>query len=69
MELATCERDKEKFIELRTSYNKDKTPEKLWALMLSCTSNLMRFNKNFYLIKHGVSVVGIIIRQKNQRIY
>ncbi len=47
MELATCERDKEKFIELRTSYNKDKTPEKLWALMLSCTSNLMRFNKKF----------------------
>jgi DNA adenine methylase len=47
MELATCKEDKDKFLELRTSYNEDKTPEKLWALMLSCTSNLMRFNKKF----------------------
>lgn len=46
-ELASCKEDKEKFLELRTSYNQEKTPEKLWALMLSCTSNLMRFNKKF----------------------
>lgn len=45
--LATCKEDKEKFLELRDSYNEDKTPDKLWALMLSCTSNLMRFNKKF----------------------
>lgn len=45
--LATCKEDKEKFLSLRTSYNEDKTPAKLWALMLSCTSNLMRFNKKF----------------------
>lgn len=47
MELATCKEDKDKFLQLRTSYNEDKSPEKLWALMLSCTSNLMRFNKKF----------------------
>ena len=47
MSLATCKEDKEKFLALRTSYNENKTPEKLWALMLSCTSNLMRFNKKF----------------------
>lgn len=47
MQLATCKEDKEKFLQLRSSYNENKTPEKLWALMLSCTSNLMRFNKKF----------------------
>jgi DNA adenine methylase Dam len=45
--LATCDEDKEKFLNLRNSYNNNPTPEKLWALMLSCTSNLMRFNKSF----------------------
>lgn len=39
--------DKDAFLNLRTSFNEDKTPEKLWALMLSCTSNMMRFNKKF----------------------
>jgi len=29
---------------LRDSYNENKTPAKLWALILSCNSNLMRFN-------------------------
>lgn len=43
--LATCKEDKDKFLKLRDSYNKNKSPDKLWALMLSCTSNLMRFNK------------------------
>lgn len=47
MELASCKEDKDKFLELRDSYNNEKTPERLWALMLSCTSNLMRFNKKF----------------------
>jgi len=41
-----CKQNKEKFLELRNSYNLDKTPEKLWALMLSCTNNMMRFNKD-----------------------
>jgi len=39
--------DKEGYLELRKSYNNDKTSEKLWALMLSCTNNMMRFNKKF----------------------
>lgn len=32
---------------LRKSYNESPTPEKLWALMLSCTNNMMRFNQKF----------------------
>jgi len=39
--------DKNAFLNLRTSFNKEKTPEKLFALILSCTNNLMRFNKKF----------------------
>lgn len=39
--------DKEGFLELRKSYNENKSPEKLWALMLCCHSNLIRFNKKF----------------------
>ena len=34
------------YIKLREDYNKNKTPEGLWALMLCCNSNLMRFNKS-----------------------
>lgn len=37
--------DKEGFLKLRDSYNKTNTPQKLYALMLSCTNNMMRFNK------------------------
>lgn len=32
---------------LRDSYNQEPTPEKLFALMLCCTNNMMRFNKKF----------------------
>jgi len=39
--------DKEGYLKLRSSYNEDKSPEKLWALMLCCTNNMMRFNKKF----------------------
>lgn len=39
--------DSEGFLKLRESFNTDKTPAKLWALMLSSTNNLMRFNKQF----------------------
>jgi site-specific DNA-adenine methylase len=35
------------FAELRNSYNQDPTPGKLWALMLSSTNNMMRFNQKF----------------------
>lgn len=38
--------DSESFLKLRESFNNDKTPEKLWALILSCNSNMMRFNKS-----------------------
>lgn len=34
------------YIKLREDYNKNKTPEGLWSLMLCCNSNLMRFNKS-----------------------
>lgn len=38
--------DKEGYLRLRDSYNTEPTPEKLWALILSCNSNMMRFNKD-----------------------
>jgi len=34
----------EQFLSLRENYNKNPTPEKLWALMLSSTNNMMRFS-------------------------
>jgi len=43
--LCPSKEDKDSFIKLRKSYNEKRTPEKLWALMLSCNSNMMRFNK------------------------
>lgn len=39
--------DKEGYARLRQSYNDSKSPEKLWALMLCCTNNMIRFNKKF----------------------
>ncbi len=35
------------FTELRNSYNENPTPSKLWALLLSSTNNMMRFNQKF----------------------
>lgn len=37
----------EGYAELRNSYNENPTPDKLWALMLSCTNNMIRFNQKF----------------------
>lgn len=42
---STLKESKEDFLNLRESYNKKNSPEKLWALMLSCNSNLIRFNQ------------------------
>lgn len=39
--------DAEAYAELRSSFNKEKTPQKLRALMLSCTNNMLRMNKSF----------------------
>lgn len=39
--------ESELFLKLRESYNNEKTPEKLWTLMLSSNNNMMRFNKKF----------------------
>lgn len=39
--------DAKSYYELRDSFNSNKTSEKLWALILSCNSNMMRFNKSF----------------------
>jgi len=43
--LSNVKDDQAAYNRLRDSYNKEKTPEKLWALILSCNSNLIRFNK------------------------
>lgn len=37
----------EVFSKLRDNYNQTPTPEGLWALMLSSTNNMMRFNQKF----------------------
>lgn len=39
--------DKDGYNNLREDYNSNPTPEKLFALMLCCTNNMMRFNKSF----------------------
>lgn len=39
--------DAEGYSKLRESYNNEPTPEKLYALMLCCTNNMMRFSKSF----------------------
>jgi site-specific DNA-adenine methylase len=39
--------NKELFLKLRESYNLNPTPDKLWALILSSTNNMIRFNQNF----------------------
>jgi DNA adenine methylase Dam len=39
--------DANAFLRLRDDYNLNPSSEKLWALMLSCTSNMMRFNQKF----------------------
>jgi DNA adenine methylase len=39
--------DESAFLKLREDYNNQNSPDKLWALMLSCTSNMMRFNQKF----------------------
>lgn len=42
------------FLELRKNFNKEKTPERLQALMLCSTNNFMRFNNKFeYNSTHG----------------
>lgn len=42
-----CKDSQEKYNELRKSYNDEKTPEKLWSLLLCSTNNMIRFNKRF----------------------
>jgi len=39
--------DQEGYNQLRAKFNIERQPEQLYALMLCCTSNLMRFNKKF----------------------
>jgi len=43
--LSPNKENKDEYLQLRKSYNDEPTPAKLWALMLSCTNNLSRFNK------------------------
>jgi DNA adenine methylase Dam len=43
--LSNVKDNKEDYNKLRDSYNNHNTPEKLFALILSCNSNLMRFNQ------------------------
>ena len=44
---ALCANNPEEYAALRSSYNRDKTAAKLYALMLCCTNNMMRFNQKF----------------------
>src|ERR1035437_879939 len=46
--LCPSKTDSAGFLNLRESFNREKSPEKLWALILSCNSNFMRFNKQFF---------------------
>lgn len=46
-ELCPGKNNPTKFTELRNSYNLEPTPAKLWALMLSSTNNMIRFNQKF----------------------
>lgn len=39
--------DKESYVEVRQQYNDEKHFHQLWALMLCCTNNMLRFNKKF----------------------
>jgi len=41
----TLKESQEDFLKLRENYNNNPTPSGLWALILSCNSNLMRFNQ------------------------
>lgn len=41
----TLKESQEDFLKLRENYNSNPTPAGLWALILSCNSNLMRFNQ------------------------
>lgn len=45
--LCVDKEDKDGYNNLRNDYNSNPTPEKLFALMLCCTNNMMRFNKSF----------------------
>jgi len=39
--------EQEEYYKLRDSYNISPSPQKLFALMLCCTNNMLRFNKKF----------------------
>lgn len=39
--------DAEGYAALRASFNRTRNAEELWALMLCCTNNMMRFNQKF----------------------
>jgi len=45
--LSVSKDDKEGFLNLRESYNKNKSADKLYALILTSTNNMMRFNNKF----------------------
>lgn len=43
--LSKTKQNQELYIQLRESFNSEKTPEKLYALMLTCTNNTLRYNQ------------------------
>lgn len=43
--LAKTKENQQLYLDLRESFNKENTPEKLYALMLSCTNNMLRYNQ------------------------
>ncbi len=44
-EICSYIKDKDTYNTIRAEYNKSPTPALLWALILTCNSNMMRFNK------------------------
>lgn len=45
--LCVSRTDEDGYYRLRVRFNKERLPEQLWALMLCCTNNMMRFNRKF----------------------
>jgi DNA adenine methylase Dam len=45
--LCVSKENQDAYLKLRRNYNNNKSPEGLYALMLCCTNNMMRFNKSF----------------------
>ncbi len=46
-QLCVAKDDQAGYVRLRDAFNRDRRPEQLYALMLCCTNNMVRFNQSF----------------------